>query len=86
MSISDKVHGNKGRKLSEETKRKMSEAMRGRTFSEETKRKMSEAKKGQIPWNKGKTSKWVTQTYKHLHRKSKINTHRLSFELKESLA
>ena len=51
--MSDKVHGNKGRKQSVVSARK--------------------------------TSKWVTQTYKHLHRKSKINTHRQSFELKDSL-
>jgi len=30
MSMSDKVHGNKGKKHSEETRRKMSEAMKGR--------------------------------------------------------
>ena len=71
MNMSDKVHGNKGRKLSEETKRKISETKNGRKQSVVMARK---------------TSKWVTQTYKHLHRKSKINTHRLSFELKESLA
>jgi len=34
-----------GRKLSDETKRKMSEAHKGRTPSEETRKKMSEAKK-----------------------------------------
>jgi len=53
--------------MSEETKRKMSEARkgnswnkgkpgpnRGKTFSEEHKRKLSEAKKGKPTWNKGK--------------------------------
>ena len=35
----------KGRKRSEEAKRKMSEAMKGRIFSEEWKRKMREAQK-----------------------------------------
>ena len=36
----------KERKLSEETRRKISDALKGKKFSEETKRKMSEAKKG----------------------------------------
>ena len=40
-----KIHAN-GRILSEETKRKMSEAAKGKTLSEETKRKISEAAKG----------------------------------------
>ena len=83
----------KGRKFSEEHRRKIGEANRRRIISEETRRKLSEVNKGRknpfygkIPWNKGKTSKWVTQTYKHLYRKSKINTHRQTFELKDSLA
>ena len=37
---------NKGRKLSEETKRKIGDKSKGRHCSEETKRKHSEAKKG----------------------------------------
>lgn len=56
-----KVGPNKGRKLSEETKRKMSESRKGRPgvnkgkkFSEETRRKMSEARKGKPTWVKGK--------------------------------
>ena len=40
-----KIHAN-GRILSEETKRKMSEAAKGKTLSEEAKRKIGEAKKG----------------------------------------
>ena len=39
-----------GRKLSDETKRKMSEAHKGRTPSEETRKKLSEAKKGNQNW------------------------------------
>jgi len=42
---------NKGKHLSEETKRKMSEARKGIKLSEETKRKMSEMKKGKLPKN-----------------------------------
>ena len=37
---------NRGRKLSDETKRKMSESHKGRHHNEETKRKMSESRKG----------------------------------------
>ena len=53
---------NRGKKigpLSEEHKRKISEASKGKKHgpvSEETKRKMSESKKGCIPWNKGGSS------------------------------
>lgn len=39
----------KGRKMSNETKRKISEANKGRRLSEETKKKMSESRKGKIP-------------------------------------
>lgn len=45
--------GMKGKKHSEESKRKMSQAMKGRQTSEETRQKLSQAKKGCIPWNKG---------------------------------
>lgn len=45
----------KGRKLSEETKRKMSEVHKGRSLSDEVKRKLSKAHKGQKAWNKGIT-------------------------------
>jgi hypothetical protein len=37
---------NKGKKISEKTKKKMSLAQKGRTFSDETRRKMSEGSKG----------------------------------------
>ncbi len=41
-------------KRTEESLRKLSEALKDRKLSEETKRKMSIAKKNQVPWNKGK--------------------------------
>ena len=60
---------NKGRKLSEETKRRISRARKGkspwnkgkkfgkrqvpRTFSEQARKNISEGCKGRIPWNKG---------------------------------
>jgi hypothetical protein len=61
--------GASGAIISEETKKKISDALKGRLTSEETRRKiseanknpseetirkMSEAQKGKIPWNKGK--------------------------------
>ena len=46
---------NKGKKFSEETKRKISEKTRGKKRSEETKRKISEAKKGKNNPMFGKT-------------------------------
>ena len=51
---SEAKKGKKGKTLSEETRRKMSEARKGRTFSEETRRKISEAKKGKSSPMKGK--------------------------------
>ena len=43
---------NKGKKLSEETRKKMSEANKGKKLSEETKKKMSEVLKGKNIWTK----------------------------------
>ena len=44
----------KGKKLSEEARKKMSGARKGKKRSEETKKKISESHKGQIAWYKGK--------------------------------
>ena len=55
-----KVSWNKGKKLSEETRKKLSESHKGHHHSEETKRKIGEASKGnkyasgRPAWNKGK--------------------------------
>ena len=46
---------NKGRTLSEEWRRKISESNKGKNLSEETRNKMSEAHKGKSTWNKGKS-------------------------------
>jgi len=46
--------GNGTGKISEESKRKMSESHKGKPLSEDHKRKISIANKGQIPWTKGK--------------------------------
>ncbi len=44
----------KGRKHSEETRRKISIANKGRVFSDEWRKNLSEAHKGQVSWCKGK--------------------------------
>ena len=44
----------KGRRHSEEARRKMSEAHKGNKFSGEHKKKLSEAHKGKSTWSKGK--------------------------------
>lgn len=48
-----KMKGLKGKKMSEETKRKLSLALKGHKVSVETKEKLSKSHKNQIPWNKG---------------------------------
>ena len=44
----------RGKHISEEHKRKISDANKGKKHSEEARRKMSESKKGKPTWNKGK--------------------------------
>jgi len=44
----------KGKPLTEEHKRKISESLNGKKLSEEHRKKLSESHKGQIPWMKGK--------------------------------
>ena len=62
-----KIHNKIGKKLSDETKQKLSKAQKGKILSEETKRKMSEAKKGKTPPNKGKHYKWITNGIESRH-------------------
>ncbi len=45
---------NYGRKLSDEHRKKLSEAHKGKKLSDEHKKKLSDAKKGNKAWNKGK--------------------------------
>ena len=52
-----------GKKFSEETRRKISEANSGKVRSEECRRQMSEDRKGRIPWNKGKKCKPITEEH-----------------------
>lgn len=58
-----KIHGEKsvwrGKHHTEESKQKMSEAMKGKTFSEDHKRKLSKSHKGKTSSNKGKRYKWI---------------------------
>ena len=54
-----KIHNKIGKKLSEETKRKLSEAKKN--MSEETKRKMSEAHKGKIWITNGIESRQIAE-------------------------
>lgn len=56
QSISHKgrISPMKGKHQSEESRQKISGALKCKTFSEEHKQKISEAKKGKTPWNKGK--------------------------------
>ncbi|MBI4095888.1 MAG: hypothetical protein HY438_03450 [DPANN group archaeon] len=49
-----KHHGNKGKRLSEETRRKISDTHKGMRASEETRKKLSESHKGKISGMKGK--------------------------------
>jgi hypothetical protein len=46
-----------GRKHSEETKRKQSEALKGKAKSKKHCESISKALKGKVPWNKGKRKK-----------------------------
>lgn len=49
----------KGKKLSKEHRKRLSEANKGHKLSEESKKRLSEALKGRIVWNKGKTKRKI---------------------------
>ena len=57
MSINN---ANKGKKLPEETKQKISNTLKGKKLSEETKKKLSKAGKGKVWINNGIISKRVS--------------------------
>lgn len=54
ISTGGEKNPNSGRHLSEEHRKKISEAHIGKVLSEETKRKLSEVNKGKVTWMKGK--------------------------------
>lgn len=54
-----------GKKHKEESKRKISDAMKRHYVSDETRRKMSESHKGKAPWNKGKKGTSTSCKGKH---------------------
>ena len=71
-----KQHGNKGKKLSEEHKQKMSDAHKGHPVSKETKRKISATRKGRKSPNKGKPGKKHTEeTQRKLSEANKGKNH-----------
>jgi NUMOD3 motif. len=89
-------HGNKGKKFTEEHKRKLSEnklkffanggihSRLGKKLSKETLKKMSDSLKGRKVWNKGKTGIYSTETLKKMSN-AKRGT-KMSEETKEKLS
>lgn len=61
-----------GKKTSDETKKKQSEAHKN--ISDETRQKMSDSKKGTVPWSKGKTGIFSEETIRQMRetRKGRI--------------
>ena len=51
--------------ISEETRKRLSEARKGKHPTEETRRKLSELRKGRTPWNKGKLGQIAWNKGKH---------------------
>ena len=75
---------NTGKKLSEETKKKLRGRMpwnKGISMSKETKQKISEANKGQVAWNTGKTGE-ESHSYGNNHARGTIR----SDEFKQNLS
>lgn len=59
---------NKGKNLSEEARKKMSEAHKGKYHSAETRKKMSESRKGKNHWIKG--TNWYNNGVKSIRAKT----------------
>jgi hypothetical protein len=61
---------NYGKTPSDETRKKISKAIKGKIRSDETRKRISESKKGQIPWNKGRTLPALSDEHKRKISKS----------------
>lgn len=79
---------NKGKKISEETKQKISKNngrwLLGKTHTKEAKEKISKSGRGRTPWNKGKKCKYLNGNQ---HRKNKTpwNKGKKGFKLSEEI-
>lgn len=71
----DGGNGVKGKHLSEEHKRKISEGNKGKHHSEEQNRKHSEFMKGRVPWNKGKSGYLSKESRKRISEAHKGKSH-----------
>ena len=72
--LSNALKGNKnpkGKIVSEETRKKLSERFKGRKISEETRLKISKTRKGTPAWNKGKTGIYSEETRKKISEANK---------------
>lgn len=81
-NLTDGGEGMTGYTLSEETKKKMSDAqkgeknyMYGKHLSEEAKKKISDSNKGKTPWNKGKTNIYSEEYKKKISEAKKGKHH-----------
>lgn len=75
------------RKLSEETKRKISESLKGknkgRVHTPEARKRMSEGQKGKTVWNKGKTGIYSDETKQKMSEAKKDNKNHLGYKHSE---
>lgn len=67
----------KGQILSEEHRRKISEAKKGKLRSEETRRKISESQKGKSSWNKSKTTSTFGKAFQEHYGITKCDNEKL---------
>lgn len=74
-----KAGTNNGKTFSEETKRKMSEAMTGKKASDETRKKLSESHAGQIPVNRKLTME-IAEEIRYTYSTTKISQKALGLQ------